>query len=112
MSFATLIGFLAGIGLFIGAIMTATDNYLSFVSLPSIVMVLGGTLAAGFIGYQARYVMLALKDVGGLFVKGKVDRKMLTSRPARSSAGAIWSRNRVCWRWSARSRAPRSRTTS
>ncbi len=78
MSFATLIGFLAGIGLFIGAIMTATDNYLSFVSLPSIVMVLGGTLAAGFIGYQARYVMLALKDVGGLFVKGKVDRKMLT----------------------------------
>ena len=39
MSFATLIGFLAGIGLFIGAIMTATDNYLSFVSLPSIVMV-------------------------------------------------------------------------
>ena len=78
MSFATLLGFLAGIGLFIGAIMTATDNYLSFVSLPSIVMVLGGTLAAGFIGYQARYVMLALKGVGGLFVKGKIDRKMLT----------------------------------
>ena len=65
-------------GLFIGAIVTATDNYSSFLSGPSIVMVLGGTLSATFIGYQARYVLLALRDVGMLFIKGKVDRKMLT----------------------------------
>jgi chemotaxis protein MotA len=78
MSIATLLGFLAGLGLFIGAIVTATDNYGSFLSGPSIIMVLGGTLSATFIGYQARYVMLALRDVAFLFVKGKVDRKMLT----------------------------------
>ena len=78
MSIATLLGFLAGVGLFVGAIMSATDNYLSFVSGPAVVMVLGGTLAATFIGYQARYVLLALRDIGGLFVKGKVDRRMLT----------------------------------
>ena len=78
MSVATLLGFLAGVGLFIGAIMSATDNYQSFVSGPALIMVLGGTLAATFIGYQARYVFLALRDIGGLFVKGKVDRRMLT----------------------------------
>ncbi|MBH63350.1 MAG: hypothetical protein CL569_13070 [Alphaproteobacteria bacterium] len=78
MSIATLLGFLAGVGLFIEAIMSATDNYPSFVSCPAVVMVLGGTLAATFIGYQARYVLLALREVGGLFVKGKVYRRMLT----------------------------------
>ena len=78
MSIPTLPGFLAGIGLFIGAIMTSTDNYLSFLSGSSIVMVLGGTLAATFIGYQGRYVILALKDIGHLFIKGKADRKLLT----------------------------------
>ena len=79
MSIATLLGFLAGVGLFIGAIMSATDNYMSFfVSGPAVIMVLGGTLAATFIGYQARYVFLALREVVGLFIKGKVDRRMLT----------------------------------
>lgn len=78
MSLATLLGFLAGLGLFIGAIMTATDNYLGFISGPSVIMVLGGTLAASFIGYQARYVLLSLRDIGSLFIKSKVDRRMLT----------------------------------
>jgi len=73
-----LLGVLAGIGLFCRPIIIATDNYGSFLDLASIVMVLGGTLAAAFIAYQARYVLLALKEVGGLFLKGKVDRKMLT----------------------------------
>ena len=66
MSIATLLGFLAGLGLFVGAIVSATDNYSSFLSGPSIIMVLGGTLSATFIGYQARYVMLALeKEIKG-----------------------------------------------
>ena len=78
MSIPTLLGFLVGIGLFVGAIMTSTSNYMSFVSVSSIVMVLGGTLAATFIGYQGRYVILALKDIGHLFIKGKADRKLLT----------------------------------
>jgi chemotaxis protein MotA len=78
MSLTTLFGFLAGVGLFIGAIMSATDNYFAFVNGPAIIMVLGGTLAATFIGYQGRYVFLALRDIGNLFIKGKVDRRMLT----------------------------------
>ncbi len=78
MSIPTLLGFLAGIGLFVGAIMTSTNNYMSFVSGSSLLMVLGGTLAATFIGYQGRYVILALRAIGTLFIKGKADRKLLT----------------------------------
>ena len=78
MSIPTLLGFLGGIGLFVGAIMTSTNNYMSFVSGSSAVMVVGGTFAATFIGYQGRYVILALKDIGQLFIKGKADRKLLT----------------------------------
>ena len=79
MSIGTLLGFLGALGLFFGAIITETDNYASFWSTSSMIMVVGGTLAAAFIGYQGRYVTLALKEVGFLFVKGKVDRKLLTS---------------------------------
>jgi len=71
MSIPTLLGFLGGIGLFVGAIMTSTDNYMSFVSGSSIVMVVGGTFAATFIGYQGRYVVLALKDIGGSSSRAK-----------------------------------------
>ena len=69
---------MVGFGLFAGAIVIATDNYGMFLSLPSAIMVLGGTLAASFIAYQARYVLLSTKEIGGLFIKGKVDRKLLT----------------------------------
>ena len=78
MSLGTLLGVLVGFGLFVGAIVIATDNYAMFLSLPSFIMVIGGTLTSAFIAYQARYVLLSIKEIGGLFVKGKVDRKLLT----------------------------------
>ena len=61
MSFTTILGIMVGLGLFIGSIFISTDNYLVFVSLSSALMVIGGTLAATFIAYEARYVLLALK---------------------------------------------------
>ena len=45
---------MVGLGLFIGSIFISTDNYLVFVSLSSALMVIGGTLAATFIAYEAR----------------------------------------------------------
>ncbi len=78
MSISTLLGVLFGVGLFVGAIGISTDNPIMFLSGPSMLIVLGGTLAAAFIGYQARYVLNALKGVGTLFAKPKVDRKALT----------------------------------
>ena len=61
MSIGTLLGFFAGIGLFVGAIFMSTDNYGVFVSLSSFIIVVGGALAASFVSYEIRYVMLALK---------------------------------------------------
>ena len=78
MSISTLLGFLFGVGLFVGAIALSTDNFIAFVSLPSIVLVGGGTLASAFIGYQARYVILALRELPQLLVKPKIDRRVLT----------------------------------
>ena len=63
MSLGSILGVLFGFGLFASAIVMATDNYGMFLSIPSAIMVIGGTLAASFIAYQARYVLLALSAV-------------------------------------------------
>jgi chemotaxis protein MotA len=78
MSIGTLVAAIACIGMFIFAIYHQTDNFSLFWDMAGLILVLGGTLGASFIGYQARYVLLALKEIGGLFIKSKVDRKMLT----------------------------------
>ncbi len=83
MSIGTLLGFFAGIGLFVGAIFMSTDNYGVFVSLSSFIIVVGGALAASFVSYEIRYVMLALKmtykihgapTIGRNLIKGEVGR--------------------------------------
>ncbi len=79
MSLGTLLGVLFGFGLFFGAIIISTNNYASFISISSMVMVLGGTLSAAFISYQARYVMLALKGIVQMFRKPKAGRETLSN---------------------------------
>ena len=49
MSISTLVGFILGIGLFVGAIAISTDQYAVFLDLPSFIMVIGGTFAGTFI---------------------------------------------------------------
>ncbi len=61
MSFTTIIGILGAFGLFIGSILISTDNFAVFLSFSSFLMVVGGTLAATFISYEPRYVILSLK---------------------------------------------------
>ena len=63
MSFNTFLGVLAGFGLFFGSVMLSTDNAFVFIDSASIVLVLGGTLAATFISYEARSVMQALNAI-------------------------------------------------
>lgn len=67
MSLSTLLGFLFGVFLFLGSVAISTDNYASFLDLASVMMVLGGTLAAAYMGYQSRYVNLALRSIGHIF---------------------------------------------
>lgn len=72
-SLSALFGFFLGIGLFAAAVFFNTDNYLMFFSLSSLLMVLGGTVAAAMISYDGRYVGLAFKEIGLTMVTSKVN---------------------------------------
>ncbi|MCK5296488.1 MAG: MotA/TolQ/ExbB proton channel family protein [Alphaproteobacteria bacterium] len=61
MSYSTLLGFFGGVGLFVGAILLTTEYYMSFIDTPSFLMVIGGTLASTFIGFEPRYVAKAIR---------------------------------------------------
>jgi chemotaxis protein MotA len=77
MSVTTTIGFLVGIALFVGAILMSTDNILMFMSVSSLIMVLGGTLANAFISYQGPYVIQALKHTWGIFAHAPTNETIL-----------------------------------
>jgi chemotaxis protein MotA len=83
MSIGTVTGFVAGLALFLVAIMMATDDYMIFWSGTSIVMVLGGTLANAFISYQGVYVFAAMKDVFTIYGHAKVNRNILVDEVKR-----------------------------
>lgn len=83
MSFATILGIIGGIGLFVGAIVMSTDNFMMFLDLPSFIMVIGGTFAATFVSYEPRYVMLSVKLIGRLVFAPKVGRNILTAEIGR-----------------------------
>lgn len=79
MSFAALLGVVFGFGLFVGSILMTTDNFIAFLNLPSFLMVFGGTLAAAYMSFQARYVTLSLKAIWQMIKKPKANRAGLNS---------------------------------
>ncbi len=83
MSIATLVGLFGAFGLFIGSIMISTDNYMAFVSLSSFIMVFGGTMAAMFISFEPRYVILSLKVLGKIMFSPKIGRNILKAEIGR-----------------------------
>jgi chemotaxis protein MotA len=83
MSFTTIIGILGAFGLFIGSILISTDNFAVFLSFSSFLMVVGGTLAATFISYEPRYVILSLKLIWRIVFSPKIGRNLLKSEVGR-----------------------------
>ena len=83
MSIGTILGFVAGIGLFIGAVLTETDDFSVFISASSATMVVGGSLAASFISYEMRYVILALKGIPKVIGSPVISRNLLKSEVGR-----------------------------
>ncbi|MFQ5765159.1 MAG: motility protein A [Rhodospirillales bacterium] len=83
MSIATIVGFLGAMLLFLGAIVTATDNYWIFLSGASFIMVVGGTLASTFISYEPRYVFLSLKLIMRIVVSPRIGRNVLKNEVGR-----------------------------
>ena len=77
MSIATIVGILAALGLFIGAVMISTDNPSAFLDLPSFIMVVGGCSTAMFVSYEPRYVILSLKLIVRIYGAPPIPRDHL-----------------------------------
>jgi len=74
MSISTLLGVLFGFGLFLSAVAVSADDWRMFFDVLSVLIVLGGTFASAFMGYQARYVLRGLRGLGTLFVRQRIER--------------------------------------
>lgn len=79
MSLSSLLGVLFGFGLFFASIVLSTDNWLAFVSLSSLLMVIGGTTAAAFMSYPAHEVMRAFRAIWWMIRKPKSRRDGLNT---------------------------------
>jgi len=82
MSIGTILGFLAGIGLFVYAIISGQDSsappYPWVFLLPnSLLMVLGGTIAATFIAFKDIYVFQAFKEMVKIFKHLDINSKTM-----------------------------------
>ena len=76
-SLSTIFGIFLGFGLFGYAIWEGTNKYFIFWSLSSLLLVLGGTLAATMISYEGRYVWRALGTLAQVIVPTQVSPKVL-----------------------------------
>ena len=50
-----IFGIIIGMSLFLYSVVSSTDNYVMFISISSLLLVIGGTLAATMIAYQGKY---------------------------------------------------------
>lgn len=73
-SLSTISGFIAGIALFASAISQATEDYIIFVSVPSLMFVVGGTISAAFLSYEWRDIFGSFISMFGLFRKVKNEK--------------------------------------
>ncbi len=77
-SFSTVVGITAGVGLFVTAVVSSTDNYMMFVSLASGMMVLGSTFAASLISFSFAEVMHAIKAMFQTILAGNTTQSHLS----------------------------------
>jgi chemotaxis protein MotA len=83
LSISTVIALVSSLAIFIGAIMLATNEPMIFVHWEGFVMVLGGTLAATFLSYETRYVIIALKLIWRMLFAAGVGRNILKAEVGR-----------------------------
>ena len=70
-SIASIVGATFGFAMLLGAIAHGTSNYLAFLSLEGVLIVVGGSLAVAFMSFQANHVMDALKAIRQMFMQTK-----------------------------------------
>jgi chemotaxis protein MotA len=71
-SYASIGGAVFGFALIVGAILMGTRNYIAFLSIEGLMIVIGGTLAIAFMSYQANYVIEALRGILLMFRKADI----------------------------------------
>lgn len=76
-SFSTVVGITAGVGLFVAAVVSSTDNYMMFVSLASGMMVVGSTFAASLISFSFGEVMHAIRAMFQTLLAGNTSQTHL-----------------------------------
>ena len=76
-SIASIVGATFGFAMLLGAIAHGTSNYLAFLSLEGVLIVVGGSLAVAFMSFQANHVMDALKAIGQMFMQATATHENL-----------------------------------
>ena len=76
-SYASIVGAAFGFLMIVTAILVGTRNYLAFVSIAGLLIVIGGSLAVAFMSFQANYVIIALKSIGLMFKKATATHETL-----------------------------------
>jgi len=83
MSLSSLLGVVFGLFLLLGAIALASHNPLIYLDAPALLIVLGGSIAAAFMGYHSRDVIMAFQAIGWMFKKPKSTREGMNTEIGR-----------------------------
>jgi chemotaxis protein MotA len=76
-SISSILGFASVLAIFVFAILTSTQDYMLFVNIPSLALVLGGTIGSGFVGYGVKTTLKSLLMILGLLKADKFSDKYL-----------------------------------
>ncbi len=79
MSLSSLLGVIFGLILIVTAIATATSNPLIYIDISALLIVLGGAIAAAFMGYHSRDVITGFQAIGWMVKKPKSTREGLNT---------------------------------
>ncbi len=83
MSLSSLLGVIFGLALTALAVVLATNNPAIYIDFPAFMMVLGGAIAAAYMGYHSRDVNIAFKAIGWMLKKPKSTREGLNTEIGR-----------------------------
>lgn len=79
MSLSSLLGVIFGLGMIVSAILFATSNPLLYVDLSALMIVVGGAIAAAFMGYHSHDVLNGFRAIGWMLKKPKSTREGLNT---------------------------------
>lgn len=83
MSLPSLLGVIFGLFLIVSAVALATNNPLIYLDIPALFIVLGGSIAAAFMGFHSADVITAFNAIGWMFKKPKSTREGLNTEIGR-----------------------------